>query len=106
MLTEAGTERMAGVWAIAGDPLATDPLTGIANRRRSRLTPLSGAPVLSALLEGSGWQLFDRDTMREQMAVLKQLTSQSRAFRLEAGRDLHERPASLDAMLAQAGALP
>ncbi|MGI9595397.1 MAG: DNA-formamidopyrimidine glycosylase family protein [Acidimicrobiales bacterium] len=29
MLTEAGTERKAGVWAIDGDPLPKDPLLGL-----------------------------------------------------------------------------
>lgn len=29
MLTEAGTERKAGVWAVDGDPLPQDPLTGL-----------------------------------------------------------------------------
>ncbi len=29
MLTEAGTERKAGVWAVDGDPLTQDPLLGL-----------------------------------------------------------------------------
>lgn len=29
LLTEAGTERKAGVWAVNGDPLDKDPLTGL-----------------------------------------------------------------------------
>jgi formamidopyrimidine-DNA glycosylase len=29
LLTEAGTERKAGVWAVDGDPLPQDPLTGL-----------------------------------------------------------------------------
>lgn len=29
MLTEAGSERKAGVWAVADDPLGQDPLTGL-----------------------------------------------------------------------------
>ena len=29
MLTEAGTERKAGVWAVAGEPVGQDPLTGL-----------------------------------------------------------------------------
>ncbi len=28
-LTEAGTERKAGVWAVAGEPIGHDPLTGL-----------------------------------------------------------------------------
>ncbi|MGI9616881.1 MAG: DNA-formamidopyrimidine glycosylase family protein [Acidimicrobiales bacterium] len=29
MLTEAGSERKAGVWAVAGEPVGQDPLTGL-----------------------------------------------------------------------------
>lgn len=29
MLTEAGTERKAGVWAVSGEPVGQDPLTGL-----------------------------------------------------------------------------
>lgn len=29
MLTEAGTERKAGIWAVAGEPVGQEPLTGL-----------------------------------------------------------------------------
>ncbi len=29
LLTEAGTERRAGIWTVAGDPLVADPLAGL-----------------------------------------------------------------------------
>lgn len=47
MLTEAGTERKAGVWAIDGDPIPQDPLLGLGPEAdtvdRDQLAELLGA---------------------------------------------------------------
>ncbi|MDH3679089.1 MAG: hypothetical protein OEV40_03980 [Acidimicrobiia bacterium] len=47
LLTEAGTERKAGVWAVAGDPLGQEPLTGLGPEAdgldRAELAALLGA---------------------------------------------------------------
>ncbi len=47
MLTEAGTERKAGVWAVSGDPTEQDPLTGL-GPEADGLTKEELAKILSA----------------------------------------------------------
>lgn len=62
MLTEAGTERKAGVWAVEGDPLTQDPLTGL-GPEAEQLT----RDQLAALLAGNSRRLHGM--LREQKTV-------------------------------------
>lgn len=76
--------------------------TKIVPREVSALRTIRPALALARLLEESGSQLFDRDTMDAQLGVLNQLIKQTRIYQLEAGHDLYQTPARLMALLAQA----
>lgn len=76
--------------------------TKIVPREVSVLRTIRPALALARLLEESGSQLFDRDTMDAQIGMLNQLIKQTRIYQLEAGRDLYQAPTRLMALLAQA----
>jgi len=71
----------------------------IAARPRSRLIRVESAVALKYLIEQSGPQLFDRETMPGQLATLRELLRQARAFELAAGRDVLEDPETLGRLL-------
>ena len=60
---------------------------------RSSLQPLTRAATLGRLLEHSGPVLFDRRTMSEHLATLRDLAVQAPAYDLCAGADVHADPA-------------
>ena len=67
----------------------------IVDAQRSTIAKLDPPSALQRLLSASGPQLFDRASMARQLALLGCLVRQADAFRLDAGRDLHRRPAAV-----------
>jgi hypothetical protein len=72
----------------------------IVPEEHSDLIPIDHATALKQLLEASGPQLFDHETMRQHLALLKRLLRQTRSFDLKAGRDLHRNPETLVRLLS------
>lgn len=62
LLTEAGTERKAGVWVVEGDPLAQPPLDALGPE-----ADLVDAPALLELLHGAGGRLHG--VLRDQHVI-------------------------------------
>jgi hypothetical protein len=78
--------------------------TRIVPEPHSTLMPLRHRMALKHLLEGSGSQLFDRRTMRQQFEVLNALQRQCRNYELRAGSDLCFDATSLIRLLNNANA--
>ena len=66
---------------------------------RSRILPIEPAKALKVLIEQSGPQLFDRQTLPGQLAMLRSLLLQARPFELAAGRDVLDDPDALVRLL-------
>jgi hypothetical protein len=74
----------------------------IVPRPQSALRPVDGPSALGQLLAHSGPQLFDRQTMRPHLEVLRCLLQQTASYELQAGRDLYEDPRTLVHLLRAA----
>jgi hypothetical protein len=74
----------------------------IVPQESSVLLPIDRGTALKHLLEASGPQLFDRQTMEQHLAVLKQLLGQTTSFELRAGLDLYRSASTLVRLLAVA----
>ena len=73
----------------------------IVRQTRSALLPIEPARALGLLIAQSGSQLFDKQTMERQLAVLKALLQQATAYELHAGSDLHDDPTALVGLIAE-----
>jgi hypothetical protein len=71
----------------------------IVDAGRSSISRLDDVSAVARLLPASGPQLFDATDMPQHLEILRSLVTQSTAFRLDAGRDLHERPAILQELM-------
>lgn len=68
----------------------------------SSLHPIDVLSALGKLLEQSGPQLFDKNTMSQHLEVLKWLVQQSESFELRAGPDFYLEAGTLERLLSQA----
>lgn len=69
---------------------------------QSRLVPMDRVRALKILLEQSGPQLFDTNTMDRHLDLLKKLLQQAVVYELKAGTDLYRNPAKLIGLLQKA----
>src|SRR5262249_19765240 len=67
----------------------------IVRQSASTLLPIEPTRALGLLIAPSGSQLFDKQTMAPQLAVLKALLQQATAYELRAGSDLRDDPTAL-----------
>jgi hypothetical protein len=74
----------------------------IVPQAQSTVRPLHGPTALKQLLAHSGPQVFDRQTMRLHLDVLRRLLHQTTAYELRAGRDLYEAPRTLVSLVLEA----
>jgi HPr serine kinase-like protein len=72
----------------------------IVRQSRSALLPITQARAVELLVAQSGPQLFDQETIAQQLATLKELLQQTTAYELRAGSDLHDDPTTLIELLA------
>ncbi len=69
--------------------------TGIADRSRTRIEPVSSVDALARLVAQSPSLAFRSEFARAHMQVLRRLVSQAACFRLAAGRDVRDDPSLL-----------
>ena len=76
--------------------------TTIVSQEHSTLLPLNNVAALKQLLDGSGSQLFDRQTMRLHLETLKGLMLQSTSYQFSAGLDVYRKPSILVDLMREA----
>jgi HPr serine kinase-like protein len=74
----------------------------IVRRPTTDLVPVETPVALGRLLAQSAQQAFERRATSKHLLVLTELLRQTRFYDLEAGTDLHENPALLEGLLAEA----
>ena len=74
--------------------------TTVADQRESRVSPLDPAAALARLIPQSASLAFNRRSARAQLDTLRRLVEQTRAYALQAGRDVLVEPERLAALLA------
>ncbi|MDR4497680.1 MAG: hypothetical protein MRK02_07165 [Candidatus Scalindua sp.] len=75
--------------------------TSIVPEPESRLVPVDPTSALVKLTKQSASILFNRQTAKNHLEVLKQLVYQAESFQLLAGRDLHEEPGKITEVLSE-----
>lgn len=72
----------------------------IVSHDKSELIPVNRAMSLILLSQNSGGTMVDKEMVKKQIEVLKQLVYQTSSYQLLAGRDLYEKPEKISEILS------